>query len=342
MPLYYIRNDIVRVSADVIVNSANPNVFIGGGTDRAIYTAAGEEELFQARKLIGDIDEGDVRFTDAYKLDAKYIFHTVAPAWKGGNSGEETLLQSCYENCLALVKKLGCESIAFPLLATGILGFPKDLALRVAMSTIQNFLFAEDKDYDITIVVFDDKSFQLSKKLTDSIDQFISDDEFWEKYEIEYKDSKKKPISSGSALPGLAMGMATWTVGKFFKYNNVEEAVNTAEASFQECLFSKIDKRGGKDSEVYKRAGVTRKVFSDIKNNKNYHPKKSTAIAFALALELDIDEATELLETAGYSLTASDKRDRIVVFCIQNHTYSIIDVDAILYEYDCQPLNQAI
>lgn len=342
MPLFYIRDDIVNVKADVIVNSANPKVFIGGGTDRAIYSAAGEEELFRARKRIGDIKEGTVRYTDAYNLDAKYIFHTVAPEWRGGDSGEEELLRSCYESCLKLVKELECESIAFPLLATGILGFPKDLALRVAMSTIQNFLFAEDKDYDITIVVFDDKSFQLSKKLTDSIDQFISDDEFWEKYEFEYKDSKKKPVGSASALSGAAIGMAAWNVGKFFRYNNVEEAVNTAEASFQECLFSKIDKRGEKDSEVYKRAGVTRKVFSDIKNNKNYHPKKSTAIAFALALELEIDEAAELLDAAGYSLTASDKRDRIVIFCIQNHTYSIIDVDAILYEYDCQTLNQVI
>ena len=341
MPLFYVRNDIVNVKADVIVNSANPKVFIGGGTDRAIYTAAGEQNLFHARELIGDIEEGDVKYTDAYGLDAKYIFHTVAPAWKGGDSGEEALLRSCYSKCLDLAKELECVSVAFPLLATGILGFPKDLALKVAMSTIQNFLFSEDKDYDITIVVFDDKSFQLSKRLTDSIDQFISDDEFWKKYEIEYKDSKKKPINSGSALSGLAAGMAWCGGGKFFKYKNIEEAANTAETSFQECLFSKIDGRGEKDSEVYKKAGVTRKVFSDIKNNRNYHPKKSTAIAFALALELDIDEAAELLDTAGYSLTASDKRDRIIIFCIQNHTYSIIDVDAILYEYECQTLNNA-
>ena len=342
MPLYFVRDDIVNVKADAIVNSANPRVYIGGGTDRAIYTAAGEDELLSARRRIGEIAEGEVRYTDAYKLDSKYIFHTVAPAWKGGNSGEEELLRSCYLQCLELAKKLECESIAFPLLATGILGFPKDLALKVAMSTIQNFLFSEDKDYDITIVVFDDKSFQLSKRLTDSIDQFISDEEFWKKYEIEYKDSKKKPINSGSALSGLAAGVASWGAGKFFKYSNLEEAANTAETSFQECLFSKIDERGEKDSEVYKKAGVTRKVFSDIKNNKNYHPKKSTAIAFALALELDIDEAAELLDTAGYSLTASDKRDRIIIFCIQNHTYSIDDVDAYLFKYECQTLNHVI
>ncbi len=329
MPIRIERNDIVCVKADVIVNSANPSVFIGGGTDRAIYTAAGEEKLFSAREKEGIIDEGEVKYTFAYDLDAKFIFHTVAPAWQDGNNQERKLYESCYRNCLELAKKLDCSSVAFPLIGTGILGWPKDVALDIALTTIQNFLFTENKEYSIIIVVFDNKSFEISKKLHDSVQQFINDKEYWEKYEIEYRNSKKKPIERENILN---KGAGEKGSNVFSDYSDLNEVLDATNTSFGTYLLSKINERRENEVDVYKRACVSKKVFSDIRSKIDYHPKKGTAICFALALEMSLYETKELLEIAGFSLTEARKFDRIIVYCITNKIYNVIEVDKILYD----------
>ncbi len=334
MPLRIERNDIVCVKADVIVNSANPNVFIGGGTDRAIYTAAGEQKLFRARERVGIIDEGEVKYTSAYDLDAKFIFHVVAPNWQDGNNREVKLYESCYRNCLELAKKLECTSVAFPLIGTGILGWPKDAALDIAVTTIQDFLFTEDKEYTITIVVFDNKSFEISKKLHDSVQQFISNEEYWKKYEIEYKNSKKKPIERENVLNRGTFEKESIGSNVFSGYNDLNEVLNATNTSFSEYLFSKIDERGKTEVEVYKRAFVSKKVFSDIRSKTDYHPNKRTAIRFALALKMSFYETKELLEIAGFSLTEARIFDRIIIYCIKHRIYNVIKVDEILITYN--------
>ncbi len=155
MPFQIIRNDITKVKADAIVNTANPKPRIGRGTDSAIYAAAGEEQLIAAREKIGDIAPGQAVHTAAFALAAKYIIHTVGPVWVDGSHGERDTLRSCYENSLTLADSLGCESIAFPLIATGTYGFPKDEALHIALSEIQRFLLTHEMK--VTIVVFDRK-----------------------------------------------------------------------------------------------------------------------------------------------------------------------------------------
>ena len=155
MPFQIIRNDITKVQADAIVNTANPKATFGSGTDGAIYKAAGEKELLAERKKIGDIAPGEVAVTPAFKLKAKYIIHTVGPAWNGGDDGEFDILRSCYRKSLEKTEELGCESVAFPLIATGVYGFPKDEALRIAMDEIGSFLMKSDADICVYLVVFD-------------------------------------------------------------------------------------------------------------------------------------------------------------------------------------------
>ncbi len=171
MPFKIVRNDITKVTADAIVNTANPNPVIGSGTDSAVYKAAGAELVLDERRHIGRIARGDADFTHAYFLPAKYIIHTVGPSWIDGNHGERDILRNCYTNSLQLAEMLKCQSVAFPLIATGNYGFPKDEALNIALSEIGRFLLTHDMD--VTLVVFDIDSFRLSKELFGDIEQYI-------------------------------------------------------------------------------------------------------------------------------------------------------------------------
>ena len=129
------------------------------------------------RMLLVAIKCGDIAVTPAFKLKAKYIIHTVAPAWGGGDKGEFETLKSCYSKSLEKANELGCKSIAFPLIATGVDRFPKADALRIAMDIISSFLMREDVDMNVKLVVFDDKAFRLSKNLFFQVESFINDDE---------------------------------------------------------------------------------------------------------------------------------------------------------------------
>lgn len=175
MALQIIRNNITNVEADAIVNTANPKVAVGPGVDYAIYTAAGWDRLLEARAVIGPMKPGEVAYTPAFDLDAKYIIHAIGPAWRGGSHGERETVAKCYSKSLKLAAELGCESIAFPLLATGTYGFPKDEALRIAMAEISRFLL--ENEMEVMLVVYDKESFEVSGKLFSDIKSFIGDPE---------------------------------------------------------------------------------------------------------------------------------------------------------------------
>jgi O-acetyl-ADP-ribose deacetylase (regulator of RNase III) len=189
MALQIIRNNIINVEADAIVNTANPSVGIGRGVDSAIYRAAGRDRLLEARKEIGKMSPGEAAWTPAFDLHAKYIIHTVGPAWRGGDCGECETVAKCYSRSLELAAELGCESIAFPLIATGTYGFPKDEALRIAMEEISRFLLANEME--VLLVVYDKESFEVSGKLFSDIKSFISDREA--RYDAEYRSSARGP-----------------------------------------------------------------------------------------------------------------------------------------------------
>ena len=372
MPFQIIRNDITKVAADAIVNTSNPRPVIGGGTDSAIYRAAGEEQLLAERKKIGNIAPGNAVSTPAFGLNAKYIIHTVGPAWIDGSHGEREILHSCYAKSLELAAGLSCESIAFPMIATGVYGFPKDEALDIALKEIGKFLLTHEMD--ITLVVFDRKALQLSEKLVGEIDKYIDEhavgilrkEEYGSHHSSNLQrrrrmeeetrvlrdfpemaeepcfskesrtmedpvlyDAAPMPRSASKKAPAAAL---TGKVGK-----SLEDFLRRREDTFQQRLFKLIDERHLKDPDVYKKANIDRKAFSKIRCNKDYHPNKNTAIALAIALQLDMPDTQDLLSRAGYALSPGSMFDLIISYCVSNQKFDINEINAVLFAYD-QPL----
>jgi len=321
MPLQIVRNDITKMKCDAIVNAANNSLLGGGGVDGAIHRAAGNELLNECRKLGGCIT-GEAKITGAYKLPCKYVIHTVGPVWQGGNYHEEELLSSCYRNSLQLAKAYECESVAFPLISSGVYGYPKEQALQVAINEICKFL--ADNDMLVYIVVFDKDGFRVSKKLVRDIAEYI--DEHY--VETHYSENRSRGLRPSKAYPAQTAAL------------NLADVVNQLDESFSQMLLRKIDEKGLTDSQCYKKANVDRKLFSKIRNNVNYKPKKTTAIAFAIALELSLDETKEMLQKAGYALSHSNKFDVIIEYFIQKGEYDIFTVNEALFEFDQVLLGQ--
>ena len=236
MPLEIVRNDITKMNVDAIVNAANETLLGGGGVDGCIHRAAGPELLAACRRL-GGCRVGDAKITGAYRLPCSYVIHTVGPVWNGGSCGEREQLASCYRTSLALAKESSCKTVAFPLIASGVYGYPKDQALRVAVDTIGEFLL--QNDMTVYLVIFDRKAYQIGSKL-----------------------------------------------------------------------------------------------FSKIRNNPDYKPSKATAIAFAIALELNLDETRDLIARAGYALSASSKFDVIIEYLIKQKQYDIFEINEALFAFE--------
>ena len=186
MPFQILRNDITKVKADAIVNTANPKVAIGNGVDTAIYNAAGRERLFAERKKIGIIERGDVAITPAFDLNAKYIIHAVGCWWEGGDQGEAELLRKCYDKSLALAAEKKCKSIAFPVMATGCYGFPPEVGMEIAVDAFTGFL--EEHDMEIFLVVFDKGAVKVSGELGEEVRSFIDDEYVTCAFDDEYAE----------------------------------------------------------------------------------------------------------------------------------------------------------
>ena len=335
MPLQIIRNDITKVRADVIVNTANPEAAVGAGVDSAIYKAAGYDRLLSERKKIGRMKPGEAKETPAFDLPAKYIIHTVGPAWLGGDMGEADTVAKCYRNSLELALKLGCESIAFPLISTGTLGFPKDLALRTAISEITDFLLRSDMN--VFLVVYNKEAFELSGKLFEDVRSYIEESQVISRREM-------MPNSSYGRIEGHIPDMADLGAptmgGTLFDLSeaSVEDLLEKKGETFQQHLFRLIDRKGLDDIEVYKKANLDRKLFSKIKGNVNYNPSKRTAVALAISLELNEDEALDLLGKAGYTFSDASKADIIVRYFIERGEYDINEINCCLFEFGQQIL----
>ena len=330
MPLIIVRNDITKMPVDAIVNAAKESLLGGGGVDGCIHRAAGPELLAECRTL-GGCKTGDAKITKAYRLPCQYVIHTVGPVWNGGSHGEREQLVSCYRTSLALAKEHNCETVAFPLISSGIFGYPKDQALRVAVDTIGEFLL--HNDMTVYLVIFDRKAYQISGKLFADIAEYIDDH-----YVDAHTDSQREHMRRMSVFESRAETvcesamptplMAPKAVG------GLDDMLAHLDAGFSESLLKLIDRSGKKDAEVYKKANVDRKLFSKIRNNPYYKPSKSTAIAFAIALELDLDETRDLIARAGYALSASSKFDVIIEYFIGQKKYDIFEINEALFAFD--------
>ena len=333
MPFEIVRNDITNMCVDAIVNTANPRPVIGLGVDSAIHEKAGPQ-LLAARQEIGHIDMGCAAITPAFQLAAKYVIHTVGPVWDGGSYGEEALLRSCYDNSLRLAVEHGCQSIAFPLISTGNYGFPKDKALQIAISAFSEFLLKHEMQ--IYLVVFDQTSYKLSEKLFQGIASYIDQHyvDAWQMATYGAPVENHRSVRRRREIDRCETMAMRECAPCASKAMSLEDMLKQADAGFTETLLKLIDQTGKKDSEIYKRANISKQHFSKIRNNPNYKPTKPTAIALALALELDLDATKDLIGRAGYALTNSSKFDLIIRYFIEQGNYNVVEINMALYEFD--------
>lgn len=429
MPFEIVRNDITNMRVDAIVNTANPRPVIGSGVDAAVHAKAGPLML-AARKVIGTMNTGEACVTPGFKLPCKHVIHTVGPVWYDGSHGEAYLLRQCYEHSLKLALRHKCKSVAFPLISSGNYGFPKKLALQIAVDTVREFL--EDHEMQVYLVVFGRKTLELSDGLVDQVRSFIDDTYAREREKAEYSFSvsrdfnfvrekleepetfpcvfepaqlpqdwsaeetlqseddhvrdnvmsngeeedestfqsssenmevpqewalTKEDLSRGtrkaeylqdrversasppkSSKPGISNiplpRPKEEPVKSPFDAGELARLLKKMDEGFSETLLKLIDKSGEKDSDVYKRANVDRKLFSKIRNNPHYKPSKATAVAFAIALELDLEETRDFIGRAGYALSHSSEFDIIIEYFITHGRYDIYEINLTLFEFD--------
>lgn len=328
MPFLLIRNDITKVEADVIVNPANTRLEQGSGTSRGIYLAAGEEKMTKACRKIGHCDLGKSVITSAFALPAKYVIHTVGPVWQGGDAGEDGFLYNAYSSALFLAKKYRAKSIAFPLLSSGNYGYPKERALKIAFSAVSDFLM--EHDMMVYLVLYDRSAVAVSQKLFTSVEEYIDDHYTEEKDESYFRENRTRNAVCGGSFSSPQK--KTVRPGR-----KLEDLMKHMGETFSQMLLRLIDERGLTDAQVYHKANIDRRHFSKIRKNKNYAPNKKTVMAFAIALELSLDETRDLLQTAGFTFSNSSKFDVIIQFFLESEIYDVFEINEMLFAYE-QPL----
>ncbi len=327
MPLIIVRNDITKMEVDAIVNAANPTLLGGGGVDGAIHRAAGPE-LYKECRTLGGCETGQAKITKGYMLPAKHIIHTVGPVYQDGKHGEKELLTSCYKNSLRLAKDNDLETVAFPLISAGVYGYPKAEAVKIAIDAITEFLI--ENDMTVYLVVFSRDVFEITGKLFYDIQAYI-DDVYVDLHSDGLERSRSRMVQK-SCLPQPTSNVL------FDACASLDDMLDQIDESFSEMLIRKIDEKQITDAECYKKANVDRRLFNKIKNNPSYKPGKQTVLAFAIALELTLEEAREMLMKAGFALSHSNKADIVVEYCLKTQNYNIIEINQILFKLDLQPL----
>jgi len=336
------------MDTDAIVNAANTALSPGGGVCGAIFAAAGYDRLEKACRKIGHCDTGKAVITKGYALKAKYIIHTPGPIYNAARSDNAELLYSCYRSSLELARKHRLASIAFPLISSGIYGYPAQEALSVAQSAIKDFL--KDNEMDISLVVYDKNSFKVSRELFDEVREYIDQRLVREQEPLSRRsdahligrlfegsrfdaDREHNDAPMRNFAPGASSDRATKrkfaaaAAAPSAKEPSLEDMLRKMDSSFSEHLLYLIDESGMTDVQV----------FSKIRSKKDYKPKKTTAVALGLALELDMDGMRSLVSRAGYSFSHSSKFDIIIEYYVMRGNYNIFDINDMLFAFD-QPL----
>lgn len=332
MPLQIVRNDITKMTVDAIVNAANESLLGGGGVDGAIHYAAGPKLLTEC-KTLGGCKTGKAKITGGHNLPAKYVIHTVGPIYEDGKHGEKALLESCYRESLALAKAHNCETVAFPLISSGVYGYPKDQALKVAIDVISDFLL--ENEMRVYIVIFDKTAYKISEKLFSDIAEYI-DDNYVDVHTDYRRERSRMNYPCQSAMIGSAQPeyLDLCECKAMSADDDLDLKLKQIDESFSQMLLRKIDEKGMTDAQVYKKANIDRKLFSKIRSDVYYKPSKPTAIAFAISLELSLDETEDMLKKAGFALSHSNKFDIIIEYFISKGNYNIFEINEALFAFD--------
>ena len=342
MPFNIIRNDIVRMEVDAIVNAANPDLkHGGGGVGERIFNAAGVEEMTAACDAIGGCPTGSAVITPGFNLPAKFVIHAVGPVWRGGEQGEEQLLRSAYRSSLELATQYNLESVAFPLLSSGNFRYPYEQALAVALDEINRYLF--QNDMRVTLVMFDQTATALGFKLRSDLISYIDDHYVEEHLNLNRPREPYGPWAGPIAKQEKPPRHKPRIHYEDDLHNMDQMAPSMAydaglvfpkEKTFSEALLNLIDAKSMTDVETYRRSNIDRRLFSKIRSNVDYSPRKSTVLAFTIGLKLSVQEAQDLLARAGFAFSPCDRRDLIVRYFLERGEHDIARVNGALYDFD--------
>ena len=343
MPFIIERNDITQMKVDAIVNPTNRALTAGGGLDASVHSAAGPD-LAEECRSIGSCQTGDAVITSGYRLPAKYVIHTVGPVWHGGSQGEKDLLASCYRKCLALARAYDCKSIAFPLVSAGTYGYPKDEAMSIALDVISKFLF--EHDMLIYLVVFGRTEYLTSRKLFNDVREYI-DDVYAASHYRRNAETRRRGLwpVEGEAAQGYEDALyspQSLPMEGSIPAPDLAEVLREVDEGFSESLLRLIDEKGMTDAQCYNKANIDKRLFSKIRSNPDYRPSKPTVFAFAVALELSLQETGELLKKAGFAISHSSKFDIIVEYFIKNRQYNIFEINNALFDFDQPTLGNSM
>lgn len=317
MGFHLVQEDITEMDVEAIVNAANTDLLPGGGVCGAIFSSAGYDKLSKACEKIGHVDTGKAVLTPGFNLKAKYIIHTAGPMYIDGRHNEKELLESCYKEALKLAVENNITSLAFPLISAGIYGYPKEEAYDIALQTIKNFLDENEMEVYLTLL---DKSF-LDNRYKE-LKAYIQENQ-------KEEERARRPIRDRlySSYGDGAMGFLT-----------LSEAIQHTGETFSEYLLHLIDEKGMTDPEVYKRAGIDRRLFSKIRKEKNYRPNKETVLRLCIGLKLNIDDAKDLLNKAGYGLSDAIQEDLAIKYYIEKKEYDIFVITEAFFDQGLRAL----
>ena len=323
MPFEILQEDVTKLPVDAIVNPTDSRFSGSGGVDYAVHQAAGPG-LRQACGMLEKLGQGELRVTPGFGLPCEYVFHTRGPVWAGGRKNEAALLRSCYLNALLKAGELGLSSVAFPLISSGTFGFPKDRVLSIATAAIRDYLTVTDGELSVYLCIYDRDAYKISRR--GELERFLRTS--GEESFLECKSARlsmEEPVCV-ETLPCEARSCeAPEDLGVWLKQQ---------DDSFAVTLLKLIDRKNMTEVQCYKRANVSKKTFWKINNDPKYKPSKQTVLAFAIALELTLEETEDLLRTVGFSLSHSNTFDMIIEFYIRRGVYDIYEINAALYQFD--------
>lgn len=331
MPLQIIREDITKAKVDAIVNPTDSHFSHAGGTDKRIHDEAGIE-LANACNKLAPLNISETVITSSFKMDnCKYIIHTFGPVYIDGYHKEDIQLKKCYENVLECAKENGIESIAIPLISTGTFGYPKKQAMKVATTVITEFIY--ENEMDVYLLVYDKEAFDISTKLYRDVKNYLADNGIFDsgEEENEFLENKRNAnLYNDQCIEYLQPEILArvMSVDESFSFDDFKE-----DESFNECLRRLIAKQRLTETEVYKNSNLTKQAFNGI-YNEGKTPKKNNVLALCIGLKLNIDDAEDFIEKAGYAFTRGNKHDYIVRYFIENEIYDIHKINSLLIHED--------